>query len=153
MREIKVWRDDYRGVSVEINNFKLGDTDQWTFYLDIVISKIPKKYKPESFWIKGKQFQMAKDCPVRLRYDYYKHHILNNIDWHADITYYEKHGEKNERYIQVGCDYAHSCDRGHFYDLDIVRRDAKKAVDSFFEMIPEYGNKPKACEIVEREER
>ena len=53
----KRWFGQYLGVRYEINNFKRpniegGESDSWTYYLFINLSKIPKENKIKSLWLR-----------------------------------------------------------------------------------------------------
>ena len=133
---LKKWTGSYNGVGFEINNWK-NDSDgkeNWTFYLILFLSRIPIEHKPNSYWLKGKKSY------GHIIYDYYKHHVLSNIIWHCGITYYSKENgfDGDEKVIKVGCDYRHYWDEGHYYNLEIVKFDVKKAIESFLEFVPNY---------------
>ena len=134
--KLKKWTGAYRGVAFEINNWQADydKEDCWTYYLILHINRIPKEHKPNSYWIKGK---MSRKHVI---YDYYKHPVLSNIEWHYKITWYSKeHGfDGAEKIIKIGCDYRHYWDEGHYYNLDIVKYDVKKTIDSFLVHVPNY---------------
>lgn len=133
----KVWRGKYDGVDFEINNFKLGDIDQWTFYLFIFLDRIPDKKLSKSFWLKPKNAHLGINMTY---YDYYSHPIISEIDFHGGCTWYSKESgfDGEEKIIKVGCDYGHSCDEGNIYDLDDILSDVKKAINSFRKLVPNY---------------
>lgn len=133
MRSKTVWNDDYKGVSYEIQNFKLGDKNAWTFYLYIPLDAIPEDRR-ERFWLTPEITENSK----RISYSYYDEPLIADIEWHCGCTWYSKHGmDGSPRVIQIGCDYQHYWDEGHFYNVDIVAMDARRAIDSFLEMVPD----------------
>lgn len=139
--KLKKWTGTYKGVGFEINNWKIEPNsieprkkDCWTYYLILRIERIPEEHKPKSYWLRGKKDRN------HVMYDYYKHPVLPNLDWHGGITWYSKeHGfDGSEKIIKVGCDYSHYWDEGKYYDLDIVKRDVKRTIEEFLERVPNY---------------
>ncbi len=116
-----VWTGSYRGITFEINNLK-ADYEISTLYLYLVIAAIPVESKPESFLIGN--------------FEYSKHPILREIDFHGGITWYSK--EFDNKVIRVGCDYNHYWDEGKIYYADELVDDAKIAIDSVRKLIPGY---------------
>lgn len=140
-REKTVWSGEYKGVSFEIQRYPgyewksmTANKFNWTFYLYLWIDRIPTD--GESYWLEPR-----KDERGRIHYDYYRHAVLPEIDWHGGITWYSKEsghdGEK--RVIKVGCDFQHSWDFEHGdYDLDTVKYEVLGAIDSFRALVPGY---------------
>ena len=141
LKKKEVWTGIHKGVSFEINNWKvepntidLNGRDCWTYYIFIHLDRIPVNNNPESFWLEGKKQRNY------IYYGYYNHEILPNIDWHGGITWYSKESgfDGANRVIKVGCDYSHSWDEGQHYDLDIVVNDVRNTIESFKNLVPNY---------------
>ena len=141
LKNTKVWTGTHRGVSFEINNFKRPDyfnegeeTDHWTYYLFLHLDRIPEENKPNSYWLKGK-----KDGKW-IHYDYYKHGVINNIEFHGGCTWYSKERgfDGATKVIQIGCDYQHSWDKGYSYNIEMVTSDVENSIDKFLELVPDY---------------
>lgn len=142
--KIKKWTGTYKGVDFEINNWQIppniiipNGKDCWTYYLYLYIDRIPEENNPNSYWLKGR-----KDGN-RVYYDYYKHDVMTDLDWHGGITWYSKeHGfDGSEKIIKIGCDYSHSWDEGQYYNLNIVKFDCKRTIERFLEKVPNYKQK------------
>lgn len=130
------WSGQFNGVQFEIQNFNpYNSKDFWTFYLYISIDKIPKENNPESFWLPPE-----KDDRGHIRYDYYKHQILGEIEWHCGMTFYSKEAgfDESPRIIKVGCDFQHYWDEGRDYDLEDVYAEAVEAAKSFRRLVLRY---------------
>jgi len=134
----KKWTGTYRGVTFEINNWDYeynGDIkENWTYYLILYLDRIPEENKPNSYWLKSKKYN------GRVIYDYYKHPIINDIDFHCGCTWYSKErGFDGEgKVIKIGCDYAHYWDVGQYYNLNYVTTDVQHTIDKFLEHVPGY---------------
>jgi hypothetical protein len=145
MKKMISYADEYDGVRFELklwgevndNDFE-GDFIQkefnpiWNLYLILDTKRIPEKYNPESFLLKPKKNDRF---PRHTFYNYMSHPILNSIDFHGGITYYEKLGNGM---IKVGCDYNHSGDHANMFSFKHLKRDAIEAIKSFKTMIPDY---------------
>lgn len=139
-RKTKVWTGTHKGVAFEINNFKIDETkysdekDCWTHYIIIYLNRIPEKYKPNSFWLRGKRNRGY------IFYDYHKHSIIGRIEFHGGCTWYSKERgfDGTEKVIKIGCDYQHLWDEGKQYDLEYVKKEVKETIDSFLNYIPDY---------------
>lgn len=103
----------------------------WNLYITIHTDQIPKKYKPKSFLLRGEPYKPGSHM---IMYDYYKHPIINGIDFHGGCTYYEK----RDTLIKVGCDYNHLGDHHRDFCWQGLKFDAERAIDSFLEMLPGY---------------
>lgn len=134
---IKKWFGQHLGVDFEINNWtrEFDGKDSWTYYLLIHLDRIPKKYNPKSFWIKGEKQDYGW-----VWYKYHEHPIISEIKFHHGITWYSKEGGHDgaAKIIKIGCDYSHLWDEGHTYTLDVVKNDVIKTIESFLELIPDY---------------
>ena len=78
------------------------------------------------------------ECWEAPTYNYYES-ILNNLDWHCGITYYEKISPtdyKNIQSIKVGCDYSHLYDDGIHYSFDCLLYDVRSCIDTLYNVIP-----------------
>lgn len=137
----QVWGGNYDGICFEINHWvsepnsiEPEEKHHWTYYVYLHINRIPEEYKPNSFWLKGR-----KDGR-HVHYDYYRHHVIGNIDFHGGITWYSKESgfDGAERMIKIGCDYQHYWDEGFEYRLESVLQDVKTTIESFKEKIPNY---------------
>ncbi len=135
IEESNIWEGLYKCIPFEIKCrpffSPLEDQEAWTYYIYLCVDYIPEKYDPESFWMRiGDQSRYAD------------HPILSELDWHYEITYYRRvndfDGEK--RIIKVGCDYLHWDDKKH-YDIDHIKKDVKRTIESFLFLVPEYGKK------------
>ena len=131
------WCGTYRGVNYLINNWSWNEWESchWAFYLFLHVDRLPESINPKKLWLDPVEIHNG-----RARYDYNRPHILNEIDWHCGLTYYEKvHGFDGEsQTIKVGCDYGHAYDQGIEYDEKDLLRDIKLAIDSFWELVPDY---------------
>ena len=137
---LKKWTGTYRGVAFEINNWitpansiEQRERANWTYYLILHIERIPEEHKPNSYWLRGRKDRN------HVMYDYYKHKVLPELEWHCGITWYSKeHGfDGAEKIIKVGCDYMHIWDDGNTY-LETVKHDVRKTIDSFLQYVPNY---------------
>lgn len=138
MRSKTTWNDEYKGISFEIHKFKLGEKDAWAFYLYIPLDAVPENIR-ERFWLAPQKDETSR----HIHYDYLDEPLINNIEWHCGCTYYEKYGHDGEpRCVKIGCDYQHYWDEGHTYEVDYLVFEAKKAIDSFLELVP---NMMKRC--------
>ena len=139
----KRWFGQYLGVRYEINNFKRpniegGESDRWTYYLFINLSKIPKENKIKSLWLRGEKTEYN-----RINYRYYNHKLIDMLDFHGGCTWYSKqYGfDGHDKIIKIGCDYQHLWDEGIPYFIEEVNRDAKSSIDRFIELIPNYASR------------
>ncbi len=130
MESKTVWTAEYRGIGYQIEKFKLGEKDAWTFYLYLALDSIPEDIR-ERFWLEPK-----KDGK-RVYYSYSDEGLISGIDWHYGCTWYSKETQDGEpRVIKIGCDYQHYSDEGCSYNEHYLEMDAKHAIDSFLEMVP-----------------
>lgn len=126
----EVWNGEYRGIKFEIQKFHLCEKEAWTYYIYINLERIPKKYKPNSFWLRDKN--------GKGHYDYYSH-CMSDIQFHGGMTWYSKvFSSKIHRIIKIGCDYQHYHDEGCYYHVDMIILDVKETIDSFRDMIKGY---------------
>lgn len=80
---------------------------------------------------------------------YSDHPLLNKIEFHGGITYYHREYDGPNRIIKVGCDFSHTCDMDNNdlmawhplpVDLNFVIGQTKLAIDSWYELVPEYAS-------------
>jgi hypothetical protein len=138
----KKWTGTHRGVGFEINNFKTpaieglcSEQDNWTYYLFIHLSRIPKANNPETFWLKSKP-----DDNGRVYYKYYEHSVINNIDLSGGCTWYSKElgFDGSDKVIKIGCDYAHIWNTDYERNLENIKCDVENSINKFRELIPDY---------------
>ena len=145
MKKRESYSGEYDGVVFELvkwgkvknigSDFEWSDFNPtWCLYLILFIDGIPEKYDPKSFLLKPREF-VSPSGNKRETYDYYDHPILNNINLHGGITFYELIGKNC---IRVGCDYAHYGDNSSDFSFEYLFEDAKNAIASFKERIPDY---------------
>ena len=144
LKKREIYSGEYKGIRFEINKWKIPkevyeimrDTDEYkyTYYIYLHLNRIPEENNPNSFWLEGEKRH------GRISYDYYKHELMNEIDFHGDITWYSKETgfDNDEKIIKIGCDYSHLCDEHKIYSVDELEQDAKNTIDSFRELIPNY---------------
>jgi len=134
--ELKKWSGIYRGVDFEIKNWpnKFDNKENWAYYLILFLNRIPEENNPKSYWLRGKKWHN------HIMYDYNKHSVIDNIDFHRGCTWYSKESgfDGDEKRIKIGCDYSHCWDEGKYYDLEIVKGDVKNTIDKFLELVPGY---------------
>lgn len=140
-KKTKVWNGSYKGVGFEINNWKTPqndfseEKDNWTYYIFIHLNRVTDIKKANSLWIKGKA-----DNKGRVFYQYHKNNLISNIEFAGGCTWYSKESgfDGANKVIKIGCDYQHSWDEGYSYNLDCVKKDIEKSIDSFLNFIPDY---------------
>lgn len=137
--EVDKWTGKFKGVDFEINHWITDDylnegrkKDNWTYYLILHLDRIVDN--SESYWLEPNQSSISRK---RIYYDYYKHNILADLDWHGGITYYSKlHGfDGQQKVIKVGCDYSHSIDEYRMYDLEDILKDVENTINVFKEKV------------------
>ena len=140
MRRKEVWNGKYRGVVFEIQHFSMEgyNTNCWTHYIYLHLDRIPEKYNPDSFWLKGEgsPFGSGKN----IYYHESTHPVLGAIEFHGGCTWYSKESgfDDSTKMIKIGCDYQHYMDEQEHYNLDSVYSEVKRTIDSFLTMIPDY---------------
>ena len=136
MNKKTVYSEQYKGVTIEVQNFDVGGyrNNCWTYYLYISPDSIPDKEKAEELWLPPKY-----DDKDRMSYDYYGCWV-SDLNWHGGITYYEKYSsvDAKRRTVKAGCDYQHIWDEDHHYDIDDIEADAKATVDQLIGWFPDY---------------
>jgi len=117
MSVAKFWRGIYRDIAYEIVqhsvNLKVLPNGVWCFYLFI-----PYDCAPLDEWDRP-GFDSDES-------------VLSDIEWHVGMTFYQQRTINGVKHYKVGCDYAHACDDGIKYNEFALQKEAKKAIDSFF---------------------
>ena len=143
LRHKDIWNGKYRDIRFEIMKWRLGTIDDghivWNYYLFLPIEQIPSKYH-KYFILKGSYKKLSPDGQSHLFYNYSGTSYISDLDWHGDITFYEKHldGEGKLIGVKLGCDYAHYFDEvgGYPYDIDYVFMETKQTIDKLYKLIP-----------------
>lgn len=139
--ETEIWKGTYRGVDFEINHFRVipnsiepTNKNCWTHYIYLHLYRIPERYNPASFWLKGKKHGR------HIIYEYNKHPIISRLEWHGGCTWYSKESgfDGAQKVIKIGCDYQHLWDKNQYYDLEYVKSEVEKTINSFLNYIPDY---------------
>jgi len=131
------WQGEYRGLDFKICHWGVGKSDYrpqgtWNYYLFIPLAMIPEKFQPEFL------ANYRVDKKGRICYDYSNLQLLNNLDWHCRLTYYEKHGlDGAHLVIEVGCGYGHFSDEGQDYRIEKIQSDCCHTIDRLWEAIPD----------------
>lgn len=144
-------RISHHDVPVEVSNhgrstysLTYGEQDgapgTWCYYVSVYEDMLPPEQFAE-FWLEPKHSEFAGK--VRKSYDYYAARFAG-ADWHGGVTFYEKHGgiDGDQRYVKIGCDFAHLYDEGCSYDYQGVEAEAKATVDALREMYSFYRRCP-----------
>lgn len=92
----------------------------------------------------------------RISYDYFAAPFAQ-VDWHGGITFYEKDGglDGGQRYVKMGCDFAHLWDEGHAYDYADVESECRETIRQLCELFAfkmrcgYYGTYHDKAEMVE----
>lgn len=142
MKRKEIYSDEYRGVAFEL--VRWGDVEDieqpyinrefnpiWNIYLSIDTKRIPEDHRPKAFLLRARK----EKGYLRVFYDYYKHPVLNSIEFHGGITFYEP---TVQGWIKVGCDYNHYRDHHSMFSFRYLLLDAHRAIDSFLTMVPGY---------------
>lgn len=142
------WTGTHRGITYEIQNFDFGDgkLDKWTFYLYIRLDQMPKEVR-ERFWLKANRRKFSKMGQTHTTYDYCGESLIDGIRFHCGCTWYSKeHGfDGSDRVVKVGCDYAHLYDDHQTYSESYIESEAKDAIDSLHEMVPNIMRSCRYC--------
>lgn len=134
LHKTKRWFGEHDGVKYEIDNWEreYDGYDCWTYYIYLFIGRIPKDYK--SFWLRGRR------SGSMIVYNYYKHPIINELDFHGGCTWYSKESgfDGDRKTIKIGCDYSHLWDENRYYTLESVPDDVLRTIEKFRELVPDY---------------
>ena len=122
--ETEIWKGIYRGVDFEINHFKVNPNseDCWTHYIYLHLDRIPERYNPASFWLKGKKHGR------HIIYEYNKHPIISRLEWHGGCTWYSKESgfDGSQKIIKLGWDYRDLWGVNQDYDLEYAKSEVEK---------------------------
>lgn len=123
----------------EFTNAPSGGT--WCYYVTIGEAMLPPELFTE-FWLPARAHPHKSGWP-RLHYDYYAARFAQ-ANWHGGVTFYEKSGgmDGSQRYVRIGCDFAHSWDEGHDFDFAQVECEAIATVKQLREMYAFYRRCP-----------
>jgi len=135
LRHKDLWSGMYRGVAFEIAHWDVRPECTlgiWNFYLFIREDMVPEANVGDVFL-----------APIHdsgrwgVRYAYYDS-ILAEIEWHGNMTFYEKRGgaDGSKTVAVGGCDYNHLFDQGVTYRHEGVAADARRAIDDLRRLIP-----------------
>lgn len=132
-----VYKFEYRGITCEIEHWGVGvmcdGKGMWNSYLIIRKKQLPKNFKkliPSVF-----QYRDRKD------FNYGE--INKYFEFHGEITYFNALVDPITMEIfgiKVGDDYGHLWDseRGYQYDIEEVKRNAEKNIDTFIKNFKDY---------------
>lgn len=113
------WRSD------DIKSIPSGGT--WCYYVTVSEAQLAPELFSE-FWLDATATPHKSGWP-RISHDYYQARFAS-ADWHGGVTFYEKLGglDGAQRYVKIGCDFAHSWDEGQDFDYAQVEREAIETV-------------------------
>jgi len=133
----EVWYGEQRGVRWEVIRWKLGDKFRWNYYLFIPIGQIPDESK-KAMILKARRWQASEDCPVHVMFNYGGMPIIDDLDWHGGLTFYEKEFDSMRQLtgIKLGCDYAHLFDEDRSYTHGQIMEDCFRTIDKLWELVP-----------------
>lgn len=151
-------RGEHEGIAYEISNhgrdreFRDG-RGTWCYYISVSEAQLSPEAFAE-FWLDPVVTPRKSGWP-RVSYDYFAARFAD-LDWHGGITFYEKFGgiDGAQRYVKMGCDYAHSWDEGRDFDFAFVEREAVQTVAQlqamyqFKRRCPYFGTYHDASEMV-----
>lgn len=122
------WHFTHLGFAVEIRRWGLDNPHLcdgkgcWNYYVYLHEKTTPDFDK---LWLEAYHLP---SFPNILHHDYEKLSICQDINWHGEVTWYEKLGhDKGHRTVKLGCDYQHFLDSENGYNTTIeqVVSDAK----------------------------
>jgi hypothetical protein len=105
----------------------------WCYYVLIAEPMLTPEAFAE-FWLPHTEFVRASGFadPV------YAYHAARFADaqWHGGVTFYEKLGgiDGAQRFVKIGCDFAHYWDQGHWFTYAQVEREAKETIEALRRM-------------------
>jgi hypothetical protein len=158
-------RGEHEGVGYEIANHSRSKYDfdaggvvsgpgTWCYYVIVSEAMLPPELFTE-FWLTGTPHEHKSGFP-RVSYDYCSARFAQ-ADWHGGVTFYEKSGGHDgaQRYVKIGCDFAHVWDEGKDFDYEQVERECIDTINQlrekypFRRRCPYYGIYHDASEMVE----
>lgn len=112
-----------------------GGQGTWCYYIYIHESRIGKEAF-EHLWLKPQKLEHFSF----VSYDYYKTPVAA-LDWHGDVTYYEKYGEvEGKRCVEFGCDYNHLYDDQTHWTLELVLLELQETLNQLIALYPNATN-------------
>ena len=148
----KLWAGKYKDINYEIDNwredYEEGNLDygrlinnMWTYYITINLERIKNKDKAKLLWIKLKDFSIGD----KKYYPTMDITTETGIWFHGECTYYSKESglERDEKIIQIGCDYGHHKDTPP--SLDRTLKDVKHTINSFYNWVGTYLRRCSGC--------
>jgi hypothetical protein len=135
LRHADEWSGEHRGVSFTIKHWGIDPKHSplgiWNYYLHIPLDAIPED-KQHDFLANPK-----KDDKGRVHYEYYDKHLINELEWHCGMTFYQKHGMDGAPIvIEMGCDYNHSWDLARDFSLEEILHDCQNSIDRLWRLVP-----------------
>ncbi len=150
MKHSHIWTLTYRGITAEIrkwrfkddsatDNFgKISDTiplectahdflhrENWNKYIYVNLEQLTDKSLAAKLWLEDK-IEIVNGF-TKIHHDYLDSDFLSKLDFHCDITYYEKKFPKS---IKVGDDYQHCYDEGHQYSEIYLKHECYHLINS-----------------------
>jgi hypothetical protein len=133
-------RGEHEGLQYEISNHGRMKVDfvggeivhtpsggTWCYYVTVSEAQLSPELFTE-FWLDATATPHKSGWP-RISYDYYGTRF-SSVEWHGGVTFYEKLGgiDGAQRYVKIGCDFAHSWDDWVDFDYAQVEREAIETV-------------------------
>lgn len=79
----------------------------------------------DKLWLEDKLYRFLPEMPERVIHNYFDLEMLNEVEFHHGITYYDKRGHSvGHRCVVVGCDYNHLWDNENPPVFETVCNDA-----------------------------
>lgn len=112
----------------------------WCYYVYIPEELLPPE-EFDKFWLTPSEHKIERSSGIYWpTYDYYNS-AWSDAEWHCGVTWYAKLGGHDgaPRCVEIGCDYSHYWDEGHYYNYDAVERDAKNTINILVQRYPFYS--------------
>lgn len=127
----------------------------WCYYVIVSEAMLPPELFAE-FWLEPSSVEPHRSGFPRIAYGYYAAKFAQ-VDWHGGVTFYEKSGgiDGAQRYVKIGCDFAHLWDEGREFDYAQVEQECietirqLQAMYPFRRRCPYYGTYHDQAEMVE----
>lgn len=106
----------------------------WCYYVLIGEDALSQEDFNE-FWLPPTDKRERSSGRSEPIYSYYSARFAD-ADWHGGVTFYEKGGgiDGGERYVRIGCDFAHYWDEGRSYAYETVEGEAKATIDALHKL-------------------
>lgn len=113
----------------------------WCYYVTVSEAQLSPELFAE-FWLDATATPHASGWP-RISHDYYGARF-SDADWHGGVSFYEKLGglDGAQRYVKIGCDFAHLWDKGREFDYAQVEAEAIETIKQLQAMYPFYRRCP-----------